>query len=74
LQEFLCQQRSVISTFTQRRQADHNHSQSEIKIFAKLTCLNLLFQVCVRSGNHAGITRNLLSAADPLKPLLLKKS
>ena len=57
MQEIVNQQFNVVLTFAQRRQAQRNHVQTIVEIFAELPFRDVLFQVLIGRGYDTNIDR-----------------
>src|SRR6185437_6510795 len=74
LGEVTHQERNVLGTFPQRRDADGKHVQPVIQVAAKLAALDHFLQVAVGGSYQADVYLFGLSAAQPLKLALLQST
>src|SRR5260370_8386278 len=74
LQELSREQFDILAALPKRRQFDYDDSEPKIQIFAELPFCHGIFQVSIRCGDNTCVNLDLLSPADPLKPLVLKKA
>ena len=74
LQKFVRQQHGIIAAVAQRRQTDHQHCQSKVKIFPKCSLSDPGFEIDIGCGDHPRVAHQFVAAADTLKALFLQKT
>ena len=74
LREVANQQRNVLGTLAQRRNADRKDVQPIIQVAAKLAILDHLFEIAIRGRHQAHIHLLGASAAQPLKLAFLQSA
>src|SRR5262249_18770871 len=71
-EEMLDQQRDILGSLAQRRQANRDDVEAVVEVAAKLAVRHEYFQIAVRGGENSYIGLDGLVAADPFEPLVLQ--